>query len=332
MSRRAGFTLIELLVVIAIIAVLLALLMPAVQKVREAAARTQCQNNMRQLGIAAHSFHDSFDELPSMFPKRAAWSSGVTVPPGSSNVLIASVNWHLLPFIEQKNLQDQSRSFGGTPDPARQQMAVTTPVKTFTCPSDPRAGAGFRTPPTPSVNNLELALTSYPWIHGVGFRPGPDPGTIFIDERGLVVYGDPRVVSIANPTSGSRPTRMSDVQDGTTNTLMLGERPPPPIVMGSLAWSRWGFGPIDTYCGTSEQFRVYANDHRGNACPSAAARFGPGDFANPCDFHHLWSPHPGGGNFLLGDASVRFIPYSASAILIPMSTRSDGEVVDASGI
>jgi prepilin-type N-terminal cleavage/methylation domain-containing protein/prepilin-type processing-associated H-X9-DG protein len=310
MSRRAGFTLIELLVVIAIIAVLLALLLPAVQKVREAASRTQCQNNLKQIALAAHTFHDSTGFLPSTYVGGRQFNNGVGFAAGPF--------WHLLPYIEQANLQKSGA------------QGPVTPVKTFACPTDPRSGT-FLTPPQPPsmpaspLDGLAIGMNSYVFVHGVGWRPGTQPGTILLDERGMVVVGGP-------PTSGGLPTGLSptkllDVADGTTNTLMLAERPPPPDT--SYGW--WAFTPVDSYSGPAEEYRVYGKDHLGQDCPGGQARFGPGHYANPCDFHHLWSGHPGGANFALGDGSVRFIPYSASAILLLMATRAGGEVVDQSG-
>src|SRR5215469_16448918 len=121
---RNAFTLIELLVVIAIIAILIGLLLPAVQKVREAAARIQCQNNLKQLGLALHSYHDALGSFPA---GRDPWPKPF------------SAQAHLLPFVEQQNLQNLV-DFTQPTSTGVNAAAAATPVKLFICPSDPAGG------------------------------------------------------------------------------------------------------------------------------------------------------------------------------------------------
>jgi len=184
-SRR-GFTLIELLVVIAIIAVLVGLLLPAVQKVREAASRMQCANNLKQLGLAAHNYHDVFGQLPPGAVKHRVFN-----PAGSSNrVEYNRYTWCLLllPYIEQENLYKKwdfhyygppgnvgVRSSGTFTLPNTGNRATgavaAQPIKTFICPSDPAAAVGVAT----DVNNKAPAGSAATWTpttHAVG-----DPGT-----------------------------------------------------------------------------------------------------------------------------------------------------------
>lgn len=178
-ARRPGFTLIELLVVIAIIAILIGLLLPAVQKVREAAARMQCQNNLHQIGLAIHGFHDVQGTLPNM----SFCGGGIDdTNPGMQNIFYRfrhiPVAYELLPYIEQDNLHRQFNSNqGGTNNtapgiaggPTNLQLTTQTgPLKVYTCPSAP----------TP-INPVYADYASYGWSRGNSvYRDGPQPGDI----------------------------------------------------------------------------------------------------------------------------------------------------------
>jgi prepilin-type N-terminal cleavage/methylation domain-containing protein len=286
-SRRRGFTLIELLVVIAIIGILIALLLPAVQKVREAAVRLKCANNFKQIGTALHLYYDSFE----VFPQAYSQSKCFTPPPDD-----AHLNWLslILPYIEQDNLY---------------HLGVATyssySVTLYHCPADPR------------TNEYHgqygiFGVTDYVAVNGNDFYYyGPNN---FKDGNQGVLYRDSR-------------TRISDITDGTSNTVMVGERPASPDML--LGW--WTYAELDTTLSARSIYLYYHTSGNGsNAACQAPALFSPGSLTNNCDAHHFWSLHSGGANWVFADASVHFIPYTASLILPELATRNGGEIIDTS--
>jgi prepilin-type N-terminal cleavage/methylation domain-containing protein len=173
-SRRRGFTLIELLVVIAIIGILIGLLLPAVQKVREAAARIQCTNNFKQLGLATHNYHDAYQKLPPM-------SNWVFRKPGSNRE--TNIFYLLLPYIEQQNLVNLSKTATNNgyyfPGAGWQDYCVTigqNPVKIYICPSD-GSNPGHLDPNSPNWYGPLYATGSYV-ANVMVFDPNPDTRTI----------------------------------------------------------------------------------------------------------------------------------------------------------
>jgi prepilin-type N-terminal cleavage/methylation domain-containing protein/prepilin-type processing-associated H-X9-DG protein len=307
-QRRHAFTLIELLVVIAIIAVLIGLLLPAVQKVREAASRARCQNTLKQLALATHGFHDTHQ----MFP--CAVDARVLTP--------VWLGWfgQIQPFLEQDNLYKQLI------DPNLNKVALSYSLPQYTCPSDGRGPLAAT-----SGGSIIGTTTSYVAITGLdrwgrGY-PGSPPNPVCGPSEGIIQ-------GRADPGARRPNVNMAAVTDGLTNTLLLGEQPPGPDNSVFGITNYWNALNQDNLLGvanttlwrpTQTSTARFLKDS-GPPCPPVAY-FSPGDLVNMCSINHLWSFHSGGGNFALGDGSVRFIPYSASQMLLPMATRAGGEVV-----
>jgi prepilin-type N-terminal cleavage/methylation domain-containing protein/prepilin-type processing-associated H-X9-DG protein len=269
--RRPAFTLIELLVVIAIIAILIGLLVPAVQKVRESASRTQCANNMKQLGLALHAYHDTYKRLP--------------YGGGSGPWMV-----NILPFIEQKNVQKAGKT------------DATIPV--FYCPSDGRQPAIF------SGWNPGYATHTYPGVAGLNSFDFPDRGIFgwFTSPKGL---------------------KLVAIRDGTSNTIMIGERPP----ASDLFWGWFWSSNIDVICWAVDNgYHAYStgidpNTGQTRTCPTPAY-FSPGEVTDNCAFNHFYSLHDGGANFTLADGSVRFMTYNlGTTTLLQLATYAGGEVI-----
>jgi prepilin-type N-terminal cleavage/methylation domain-containing protein/prepilin-type processing-associated H-X9-DG protein len=308
---RTGFTLIELLVVIAIIAVLIGLLLPAVQKVREAAARARCQNNLKQIALACHNYESTYEEFPA-----AKWIVD------------------LLPYIEQSALA-QALQVGNDWD-----SLIATKLPLLYCPSEPRGEVIYNPGWTTAALTWYMAMagldyndsysyiySGYPSYSQYNYLPDPSrPGVLSTIETdsydslgnylGTVVHG----------------SKIAQVTDGLSNTVMIGERPPSPDLSVGLWISsdlRLGTAETTLRYATSGGYDSTTGAPLGTPCPSPAY-FRPSNNTDFCGTNHFWSWHTGGGNFAFGDGSVRFLPYSAYLILVKLSTRAGGEVVDAS--
>jgi prepilin-type N-terminal cleavage/methylation domain-containing protein/prepilin-type processing-associated H-X9-DG protein len=303
-EKRGGYTLVELLVVVAIIAMLIALLLPAVQKVREAANRMQCLNNLKQIGIALHDYHDTYQTFPHAYDARALFIDPSHVfSAAARGGFTVTKSWAtlILPFIEQQNL-----------DTAGYAWYHEQHIPIYVCPSDRRATGYY-------LGNKGFgmqSLTDYLAVTGtMTFKGDPHSGLPRSKCNG-VIYENSR-------------TRIADITDGTANTVVVGERPPSP----DLFWGWWTWSAFDASLGVRNTFPVYADS--GTAPPISCTRFFPENYRpndnNACDTHHFWSAHPGGGNWLFADGSVRFLPYQSNTILPALATRGGGEVVSDGG-
>jgi prepilin-type N-terminal cleavage/methylation domain-containing protein/prepilin-type processing-associated H-X9-DG protein len=286
--RPRAFTLIELLVVIAIIAILIGLTMPAIQKVREGAARTQCVNNLKQHGIALHSYNQSFGGVPPAWVTTNTWDR--------------YWSWmaRIMPYVEQQSLSEQSKAFAlssGTNNPwYPANPGLGQAMKIFTCPIDPR---GPLLSNYPGIGNIGLTM----YLGSCGTTGSTSDGFIYLDAK----------------------LRMSDVKDGLSNTIAVGERPPSNDLI--FGWWFAGYG----WDGRGSADVVMGSRDTGGASyfggPSTNVGLRPGNIAVRADASHWWSYHPNGSIFLFADGSVKFLTYQADSILPALQTHSGGETV-----
>lgn len=298
---RRGFTLIELLVVIAIIAVLIALLLPAVQAAREAARRSQCQNNLKQIGLAVHNYHDTFNLFP---PGIVKVRDAVGEPQNEEPAFAWSAM--ILPQLEQGNLWDglntRVRSLRSTFNnvPAATPVGydlLCTPLTVFTCPSDPGealnrnrpfTSASGVAPPGVAGPDFPIARSNYPGSAGDAGGDG------FFNTDGTC-------------------RKMSDVTDGLSNTFCVGERATRSGNFGNWAAVWAGIGAASEQ---DQDNHTVIENYAVLGLTTYKMRTGEGG-TDPAVIHlrdTYSSAHTGGAQFLLGDGSVRFISDSISWI------------------
>ena len=292
-SSKHGFTLVELLVVIAIIGILIGMLLPAVQNVREAARRTQCANNCRQLGLAVMNYESANMKFPP------GWSTGIANDP------LAEPGWgwsaHVLPFLDQKNVHDRI-DFTVAIDDHDHEDVIQTTMSVFICPSDP----------SETLLNLDEHVDHGDHDHLVLVPPQDDHDheELFVSRSNYSgCFGNTEIED--SPLAGNgiffanSRVRFGDIKDGTSNTIMIGERL---NLLGPISWV--GMVPeVD-----EPMARIVAiTDHA------------PND--SHMHFEDFRGEHPGGINVTLADGSTHFVSDSIDEVLYQgLGSRNGGEV------
>lgn len=300
MKSRSGLTLIELLVVLAILAVLAGLLLPAVQKTREAANRIRCANHLKQVGLACHAYHNAAGSFPPGY--RAC---------RHPNPLATSPGWgwaaYLLPYLEQQTLFNRIDVHLPIENPVNN--ARKTLVRTYLCPSDPGVPDVFAITDMTGKVLTQAAPISYGACFGscdLDEVPGPKEGVFYRDSR----------------------VRLTEITDGTSSTLLIGDR------AWSHAMAPWAGainqavllgGPLNPWRSStlavypSVNFPLVQANHINDTTDADGA------------LDDFFSQHPGGVNMLFADGSVHFLRQQIDhAVLMALGTRAGGEVVDQS--
>lgn len=291
--KRNAATLLETLIVIAACGFLLSMSFSAIQRVRAAADQSACAHRLRQLVLAIHLYESDHQH----------------VPPGPGSFAERSPNrllsWMalLLPYLEQDSLYRESvAACAVEPDATRiPHRGFTTALRALVCAADGR---------------LEQPL-----VHASGELAAY---TSFIGAGGCLFPGEKTIRPGFFASSPGLP--LAQMHDGLSNTIAIGERPPPESL--DAGWWYPGFlgyglrGPNNLLVLGGVRL-VFGNE----PCPPSLRNLGPGRLDNPCDRFHFWSLHGGGANFAFADGSVRFMAYSADAIVPALSTVNGGEPV-----
>jgi prepilin-type N-terminal cleavage/methylation domain-containing protein/prepilin-type processing-associated H-X9-DG protein len=362
--KTTGFTLIELLVVIAIIAVLIGLLLPAIQKVREAANRISCTNNLKQLSLACLNYESTYGALPynaitknnNQIPY-IPYVAGTVAAPGNTSGTQGRCSGlvPLLPYLEQANIAPLYTFNLDWSDPANVNV-LKIAVKVFNCPSSPAAGQlsaayattyiapgnpAFAPPSAPGSTTNILGGKIYPAINTTSVGYIADYAAIVQvkttkDANGAEISFANPLVSGAYPGVPSKgamrqngPTKISEVSDGLSNTTLYSEAAGRNLQYytghKSTAYPTSSTGPI--WADSDNRITVTGTDSTGTT------QFGTGPCAMNCNNLQgdIYSFHTGGANIAFGDGSVHFIRESISLVtLAAMVTKAGGEVIDSS--
>lgn len=290
--RRRAFTLIELLVVIAIIAILIGLLLPAVQKVREAASRAKCSNNLKQMGLAFHNYHSANNRFPA----------GTTTSP--------TTYWgvQILPYIEQDNVRS-AYNFAAAFNDISNQPVVQIPIKVLVCPSVPTGDGRFDV-----LSGKSYAVADYAASYGVHSSQYTN---------GYVTTTQPADTSGVMVSTVNTFCTLLQVSDGTSNTFLLIESAGRP--------NNWRLGQMGTNTvalgGWAEANGFVVRGFKTDGSDTYSSTAGGPCMINCNNFYSPYGFHTSGINAVFADGSVRFIRQTASATTIAaLITRAGGEI------
>jgi prepilin-type processing-associated H-X9-DG protein len=290
-SHRFAYSVLEILVVIATITILVGILVPAIQRVRAQAARIACTNNLKQIGLALHNYHALHGSLPP----------GCSYLSGSDRQPLMSWLTRLLPYLENERVwsqaieaYDRDKWFKALPH--RPILSMRMPI--FLCPADPKSQQPFD-----FGDGFVAAFTDYLGVEGKNLYSGD--GVLYLDSK----------------------VRLSDIRDGTSNTLAAGERPP--SFDNIYGWWYAGQGQNDT--GSTDMtlgVKELCLQPQYSMCEFGSFSFQNGNANDPCSMFHYWSMHSGGANFVFVDGSVRFLAYKVVDLMPALASRAGGETTD----
>jgi prepilin-type N-terminal cleavage/methylation domain-containing protein/prepilin-type processing-associated H-X9-DG protein len=338
LRSRGGFTLIELLVVIAIIAILIGLLLPAVQKVREAAARMSCSNNMKQMGLALHNHHDVLGTLPP----GGMYHGLCCNPPTFTNWAI-----EILPYMEQENLYRQYRQNERNTS-ANNNTVGRQRVKAYECPSDTLVGIAENPASGPGSGQQWMhgsyravsgrANMSTGWGAWDSFEPNLWPGgrmdpafRSFLHATATTYNGIPASTVVhgnGQPNSSlGGPERFAAATDGLSNTLMVGEYTSRTTTRRATFWAYTYASYNQSSVGAES--RLFGKPYGANNADATGCWGTPGLYGDQMCKRAFNSGHTNGANFTMGDGSVKFVTYSVALnILQSAATMGGGEVAN----